>query len=86
MDANILAAEYDLHALPAGVTGQLLVDKVLELPMQPRHELCPWGDAVGVKMRLRGKHFALLQRLAYQVLRFTCRTKPGKERKDGAGR
>ena len=72
---HVMAAEDDLHLLPAGVTGQLLVHKELELGVQPCHELGARGDAVGVKARLRGQHLPLLQSLANKVLGFTGRTK-----------
>ena len=48
----IMSRENDLHLLPGGVRGQLLVDKVLEVFMQSGHEVSTRSDAVGIKPRL----------------------------------
>ena len=48
----IVSRENDLHLLPGWVRGEFLVDEVLEVLMQPGHEVGTWCDAVGVKPRL----------------------------------
>ena len=55
-----MSRQNDLHPLPAGVSGELLVHKVLEVGVEACHEFCTRGDAVGVKARGRGHHISFL--------------------------
>ena len=46
---HLLSGEYHVHRLPAGISGDFLIHKVLELFVQSRHELSTRCDTVGVK-------------------------------------
>ena len=61
LNTYVLPRENDLHLLPAGVCGKLLLDKVLEVFVEAIHELSTWCDAIRVKPRRRRENFFSLK-------------------------
>ena len=57
-----MAGEDDAHSPPEWVCRDLLCDEVLQLILEPTHELGAWCDAVGIKALLLRQHFALRKR------------------------
>ena len=55
LSGDLVTRQHDFHALPVYVLGDLLVDEVLELLRELRHESSTWRNAVAVE-RFLGRH------------------------------